>query len=147
MNTLIFVKHLAKTAAILMAMTASTYAFAGADLIATKIRLYRSAGPSSAQLDLFNRGYTTASAASVRVVFVDFGFADYARLYQYYGGTSGSSTLLKPNELGYLPFTIPTIVQVQPGNLVHVRLESADGSVNPMDQYVYACQKGAVGCE
>lgn len=141
-------KQIAKMALTVMVLTGSTYAFAGADLIATKIRLYRGSGPSAAQLDLFNRGYSSARANPVRVVLVDYGYADAnARLYQYYGGTSGAVDIVLPNQLGYIPFTIPALVPIQPGQLIHVRLESEDGAVNPIDTYVYACQKGTQGCE
>ena len=70
-----------------------------------------------------------------------------AKLYQYYGGTSGAVDVVLPNQLGYIPFTVPAIVSIQPGQLIHVRLESPDGAVNPIDTLVLACQKGSVGCE
>ncbi len=139
---------LAKATVVLVAFSASTYALAGGDLIPTKIRLSQGSGPSSLQLDLFNRGYINVRASALRVVLPDFGYADAnARLYQYYGGTSGEVDVVMANELGYIPFSVPAHVALEAGQLIHVRLESPDGRVNPIDAYVYACQKGSRGCE
>lgn len=127
----------------------STLTYAGADLIATKMRVTTVGATRAAQIDLFNRGFSNAYGSSVRVNFPELGYEFGAlKLYQYFGGTSTAAYTVLPNQLGYLPFNIPTGISIVPGQLIHARIESSvPGYINAIDTFFYACQKGSLGCE
>lgn len=148
MNICMMLK-VARSVVAVAALAFSAQALAGADMIATKIRVSNGSGPSAAQIDLFNRGFSDAIGSSVNVSFPELGFGiNGLKLYQYYGGTATTAYTVRPNQLGYLTFSLPAGVYLPHGTLVHARIASADPTlINAIDTFFYACLKSTVGCE